>query len=327
MKVVSKRNILFCTIVLAALLILSAADLLCGDIPFREMADESVRRDILAGVRIPRILTAILTGAALALSGTQMQAIFRNPLADPHIMGVSAGAGTGAAAATIVLSGTGIHMAAGSLTVAASAFAGAAATSLLIILISGKIRSGNTLLLFGVMLGFIFNAMTSIIAWSASEESLKIFYSWSAGSFSGNRTVEVQILALLFIVSLAISALNGKGLDLILFGDEYSELSGASVKRIRFMSMLSCCLATSAATAFCGPIGFVGIIAPHIARWATGSSAHLKILPGSALCGAAIAVLADLLSVIGGRPLPAGSTMAIIGIPVIFYILFGKNRT
>lgn len=325
MPVRRNKSLLFCLTAFALLLILAAADLSCGDIPMREIIQGGMVRDILFGVRIPRVLTAMLAGGALAIAGSQMQAIFRNPLADPHIMGVSAGAGTGAAIATIVLAAVPGTMVLGSISIALAAFAGAAVASALIVAISSSVRSGNTLLLSGVMLGFIFSAVTSIIEYSANEETLKLFYSWSAGSFSGNRMVEVWILAGLSLAGLSLALTNSKGLNIILFGEEYSELSGAPVKKIRLISMVSCCLVTGAATAFCGPIGFVGIIAPHITRWLTGTSSHRKVIPASMLCGAVLALLADILSVVGGKPLPAGSTMALIGIPVILFILIKKK--
>lgn len=325
MSIRRNKSLLFFLTAFVLLLLLAATDLVCGDIPMREIISGRMVRDILMGVRIPRVLTAILAGGALSIAGSQMQAIFRNPLADPHIMGVSAGAGTGAAIATIALAAVPGTMILGSVSIALAAFVGAAVASALIVAVSSSVRSGNTLLLSGVMLGFIFSAVTSIIEYSASEESLKVFYSWSAGSFSGNRMVEVWILAGLLAAGLLMAMINGKGLDIILFGEEYSELSGASVKRIRLLSMVSCCLVTGAATAFCGPIGFVGIIAPHITRWLTGTSSHKVVVPGSMLCGAVLALLADILSVVGGKPLPAGSTMALIGIPVILYILIKKK--
>ena len=311
------------TMVLALLTLL---DICCGDIPMGVLREQGLMHEILTQLRIPRAVTAILSGAALSAAGAQMQAIFRNPLADPHVMGVSAGAGTGAAIATIALAGMSGTMVPGSLGIAAAAFAGAAAASAIIVAISSRVRSGNTLLLAGVMLGFIFSAVTSIIEYSASEESLKIFYSWSAGSFAGNRPVEIMILGVLFLIGTILAILNGKGLDLILFGEDWSELSGAPVRRVRLVSMASCCIVTGAATAFCGPIGFVGIVAPHAARWLSGTSVHRITIPGSILCGAILAVLSDILSTGLGAPLPAGSTMALIGIPAIMFILIKDSR-
>lgn len=305
------------------LVLLFLSDLGHGQIGLRALFHGDMVKDILLGVRLPKAITAILAGAALSVSGAQMQAIFRNPLADPHIMGVSAGAGTGAALATICSNA--LSPLASGMTVAAAAFIGAAIPAAIMILVSSKVKSGGTLLLFGVMLGFIFSAISSVLEYSANEESLKLFYSWSAGSFSGNRYSEIWILASAACLGTALAYFNHKGLDIILFGDEFAETSGASVMRVRLISILASCIATGAVTAFCGPIGFVGIIAPHIARFISKTSIHAKILPLCAVIGSVIALLADILSSLGGTVIPPGSTMALVGIPVIMMILL-KNR-
>ena len=319
----------------ALLLALCLLDISCvgSGIGFKEAlkglfaSGSPVERDIVWGIRIPRILTALLAGSALSLAGVQMQAIFRNPLAAPHIMGVSGGAGLMAAIATIAIPGSagGISAAFQGMTIAGAAFLGAILSSLLIIAAMGRIRSGGTLLIFGVMAGFIFSAATSILEYSASEQSLKLFYSWAAGSFSGNTWGGIALMAGLLLIGTGIYLVNAKGLDIILFGDEFSTMSGADVKRIRLLSILGCCLVTGGVTAFCGPIGFVGIISPHLARLLQGTSSHRRILPASLLCGAGICVFADILSQSFTVPVPPGSTVAIIGIPFIIYILMGHD--
>ena len=295
-----RRNIVAGIIGLAVLVALAAADLLCGG-----AADSQV----LLLLRAPRVATALLAGAALALSGTQMQSIFRNPLADPHIMGVSAGASLGAAIATMSAIS---HS--GGLSVALAASVGAMASALIILLASKKFHSASTLLIFGIMLGFIVNALVAILQFSTDAESLKIFYSWSAGSFSTTTWSD--------IITLAIA--GRKGLDIILFGDEFALMAGAKVGNIRLTALLSCCIMTGAVTAFCGPLGFVGITAPHIARWMFGTSSHKVIIPASILTGGIISIAADLISQLSPSPLPTASTMALVGIPVILYILIGK---
>ena len=275
-------------------------------------------------LRLPRMLTALVAGAALALSGAQMQAIFRNPLADPHIMGVSGGAGLGAALVSLAIGTTAPWFSGASM--AAAAFAGAFLTSALIVGLSSRLNTA-TLLIFGVMLGFIFSAVSSILQYSAGEESLKLFYSWMAGSFSGTRYLELGIMAAALAVGLYLAILNGKGLDIILFGDNYAAFSGASVRRLRVLSMLSASLMTGAVTAFCGPVGFVGIVAPHLARRVLGTSAHRSVLPGAILCGMCLSLVADILANLWPVPLPVGSTMALVGIPLIgMYLLYGNKH-
>ncbi len=302
----------------AAVLLLAAVDLCVGGAGFG--MPDSV---ILTKLRIPRMLTSVLAGASLALAGLQMQGIFRNPLADPHIMGVSAGAGTGAAVATILV-GTSLPAALSGLTVVSAAFLGALLTSALVMTVASRVRSATTLLIFGVMLGFVFSAVTSILEYSANAESLKVFYSWSAGSFIGNGLSGIVIIAVALAMGLTLALLNNRGLDLALFGDEYTAMAGADPSRIRIVSMVGSCLMAGAVTAFCGPLGFVGIVAPHIARTVSGSSLHIRTIPSSMLVGACLALIADILSQAFPTPLPVGSTMAIIGIPIILSILLKR---
>lgn len=305
---------------LAALTVLLAAtDLATGGTSLT-----AVDASIFLKLRLPRMLTAALAGAGLALAGLQMQSVFRNPLADPHIMGVSAGAGTGAAAATLLV-GASLPAALSCLTVAAAAFAGAMLTSLLVVAVAAKFQSAGTLLIFGVMLGFIFSAVTSILEYSADAESLKVFYSWSSGSFAGGRPGEVGVIAGALVIGTILAASNSKGLDIALFGDEYATLAGADIRRIRNTALTGSSLIAGAVTAFCGPIGFVGIVAPHIAKALIGSSVHRKAIPVTMLAGASLSLKADILSQAFSSPLPVGSTMALIGIPVIMFILLKKK--
>jgi len=271
-------------------------------------------------LRLPRMLTALVAGASLALAGLQMQAVFRNPLADPHIMGVSGGAGLGAAIVTLAIGTTGFS----GLTMALAAFAGALLTSALIVGLSFRLRT-TTLLIFGVMLGFIFSAISSILQYTAGEESLKLFYSWMAGSFSGTRIPELLGMAAALLAGLVMALCNSKGLDIILFGDQYASFSGASTRRIRVLAMLSASLMTAAVTAFCGPVGFVGIVAPHVARRLLGTSAHRPLLPAVLATGACLALVADILANLWKTPLPVGSTMALVGIPLIVLYLMRET--
>lgn len=279
---------------------------------------------VLWKLRVPRVLTALMAGGALAASGAQMQAVFRNPLADPHIMGVSGGAGLGAAVATMAVGTAGLSFT--GFTVALAAFIGAAVAAILVVAVSARFRSSTTLLIFGVMLGFIFSAISSVLQYTAGEESLKLFYSWMAGSFSGSRYTEILLMGIALMMGCALAFWNGKGLDIMLFGDDYATFSGASTRRILILSMLSCCLMTGTVTAFCGPLGFVGIVAPHIARHLTGSSAHRRVLPWSLLTGGILTLAADILANLWRVPLPAGSTLALIGIPLVLILLLRQQH-
>ena len=309
-----KRRYFLCLGGAALLVILLAGAGLClGEMPLRQALDSG----ILWRLRLPRIATALLAGAALALGGAQMQALFRNPLADPHIMGVSGGAGLGAALAATVTAGA-------ALPIAGAAFLGALAASALILFTATRVHSGTPLLIFGVMLGFILSALTSVVAYTAGEESLKVFYTWSAGTFSSARPQDLVWIGSALTLSMALSLADARGLDLALFGDDFALLSGGHRARARGLGLTGCCLATAAVTAFCGPLGFAGIASPHIARALSGQAAHRQILPLSLLVGDAIALAADLVAQHAPTPLPAGSTLALIGIPVILWILLRK---
>ena len=307
-----RRHIIFLTICISLLTVACLADLAWGG---------TVDAEVMKHLRLPRTVTALLAGAAMALAGSQMQSIFRNPLADPHIMGISSGATLGAAIATMY---TGTALAGTSIALSASTGAGGAAA--IILYASGRFRNASTLLIFGVMLGFIITAVVSILQFTSDAESLKSFYSWSAGTFSNTTWAETAIIGGTLIAGLLIAICNHKGLDLILFGDEFTELSGGTPSRIRLSALISCSLMTGAVTAFCGPLGFVGIIGPHIAKALLGTSSHKIILPATLLTGGLIGVCADLISRMTPSPMPVASTMALLGVPVISYIMLKRSE-
>ena len=293
-------------------LVLAGLDLLVGD-------GISVPSGVfLWKLRVPRMLAAVVAGGSLALAGAQMQALLRNPLADPHIMGVSGGAGLGAAIAALAIGTSGVSM-------VSAAFAGALLTGLLIVWVSARIHSTGTLLLVGVMLGFIFSAVSSVLQYHAGEESLKLLYSWMAGSFQGVGPGGVAVMAAAMAIGLVLAISSQKGLDLMLFGEEYASTSGVPIRRLRLAVMIGCALMTGAVTAYCGPLGFVGIAAPHIVRKAFGTSAHRTVLPLAPVTGACLALLADIIAHLGTTPLPVGSTLALVGIPLVIILLW-KNR-
>lgn len=300
---------------LITMVLLAGADMLCGGL---------ASPMVMLHLRVPRVMTALLAGASLALAGGQMQSVLRNPLADPHIMGVSAGAALGAALAT--MSGFRLSPVLQGLTITAAAFSGAIAASGIILAASRRFKTAATLLVFGVMLGFIANAFVSVLQFSSDSESLKMFYSWSAGSFSNTGWSEIGIMTAVLAIGIMLAVRNSKGLDIVLFGDEFAEMSGAPVRKIRLRALLSCSLLAASVTAFCGPLGFVGIVAPHIARGVLRTSVHRTIIPASLLTGAVTAITADLISQASPSVLPIASTMAIVGVPIIIYILIkGKG--
>ena len=208
------------TILATALLLLAGADLLTGGGSISVPSEA-----VFLKLRLPRLLTALIAGGALSLCGVQMQSIFRNPLADPHIMGISSGAGLGAAIA-VAAGGTAAWSLAG------GALAGAFLTAAAVMAVSFRIRSATTVLLTGVMTGFILSAATSVIQYRVSEQGLKVIYSWASGNFAGNDTTGILVMAGASVIGLAIALSIRKGLDILLFGEEFATLSGAPVNRI-----------------------------------------------------------------------------------------------
>jgi iron complex transport system permease protein len=254
---------------------------------------------------------------ALATAGTQLQSVFRNPLADPHIMGVSSGSALGAAIVTMVSGAAG--------SVFFGALGGAVVSAILVMLVAGRFRNASTVLIFGVLLGYILGAATSLLGYMSSHESLRIFYNWTVGSFATTSASGALVL-LLVAVAVVIASLSGaKGLDIMMFGDEFASLSGASPRRISLVNITVCCVATAAVTSLCGPVGFVGIVAPHLARILLGTSLHRYVIPTAALCGASFYLIADILSQLSPFSLPVGSVVAVLGVPVIISILLSKR--
>ncbi len=304
---------------LVAVLALAVLDLAFGGVRLNLgeffSQDGTLQRQIVFNIRLPRVLCAVLSGAALSLAGCQMQAVFRNPLADPHILGLSSGSALGAALAIGL----------GALSVAGGAFIGACLASVCIVAVSSRFKGVTVLLIFGVLLGFVFSAVTTLCQYFSSEESLKLYHSWVSGSFSASGWDGVTYIALALLLGLFLALSNLKGLDIILFGEDFALAGGAPIGLIRIKAILSCCIMTAVVTAFCGPIGFVGIIGPHLARALTGKAAHRWIVFPSILIGGGLALIADAMSQVFSVPVPAGATMALAGVPVIMYIILGKR--
>lgn len=294
--------------------LLAVVDLCLGSVKLDLLHLDGSSAALLLRFRLPRALTAMLAGAGLSMCGLQMQSVFRNPLADPHILGVSGAASLGAAIALILFGGTGIAAGAG-------AFAGAAVASVMIVGVSVLTRKPGVLLITGVLLGYVFSAGVGILQFSSSEHALKLYYSWASGTFSSTSVLQVGVMAAALIVSFCIALCVRGGLDVLLFGEEYAASVGVSSKRIKIVSLLSCCVFTSIATAFCGPVGFVGIIGPHIARFISGKGSHSITLPLSMACGAVLSLGADCICAALPWVVPCGSMMALLGIPMILVLL------
>jgi iron complex transport system permease protein len=280
---------------------------------------------IVRNFRLPKALTAVLAGAALGASGLQMQTLFRNPLAGPYVLGVSSGASLGVA---IFLLGT-PTIASGALLnvgMAGAAWIGAGLIFVLIAAVSHRIRDIMAILIIGMMLGSVAGAATQVLQYFGTEGALKSFVVWTMGSLGGVTLRQLAIMAPMVLAALANSAAAIKPLDAMLLGENYARTMGIDTGRVRTMVFINTTLLAGTVTAFCGPIGFLGLAVPHIARMVSGAAGHRILMPLSMLMGATVMLLCDILSsVVGANPLPINTITALVGIPVIILVVV-RNR-
>ncbi|MBR5907927.1 MAG: iron ABC transporter permease [Bacteroidales bacterium] len=328
-----KRKPLYFILFALLLVVFFAADLLLGSssLSVKDLFSTEVGRDILLSFRLPKAIVAVICGIALATCGLQMQTLFRNPLADPYILGVSSGAGLGVALyimGSTLWGGAERSALAVSLGSAGAALVGAFAVTMLILYISNRVKGNLTLLIFGVMIGFIASAIVNLLQYTSNAHSLKAYVLWTMGSFAALDKMQIAVLAVLVVVGLTIAIWNIKNLNAILPGEEYAASIGLNVRGIRNRILISTTLLAGAVTAFCGPIGFLGIAVPHIARFIFKDANHRVLFPASALLGGVLTLLADTLSELPGTGsiIPINTMAALLGIPVILVILFRKSK-
>lgn len=287
-------------------------------------------QNILFSHRIPKAITALLAGAALSICGLQMQTLFRNPLADPFILGISSGAGLGVAIFIMGFSAFGITLSGSVITnigIVTAAWLGAFGVTLLILLVSQKLRDSISLLIFGIMIASVTGAIISLIQYFSSSTDLKVFVMWTMGSFSGLSASKIWILFLLVLAGFVLSIYNIKDLNILLLGESYAKSLGVNLENTRRRILIATTLLAGSVTAFCGPIGFIGIAVPHIARMIFKNANHKILLPATALLGAALMIFADTVSQLPGQAqvLPINTVSALIGVPVVLYIIL-KNK-
>ena len=327
-----QRNAVIFVILGIFLVILFGLDVCSGSIwlwPFGDLTP--MEHNILHAIRLPKAITAVLAGAALSVSGLIMQTLFRNPLAGPYTLGVSSGASLGVALLTMlsvfsILSPQGarlFQLSAFSLPIAACV--GATAVLLLVMAVSRRVTSNVSLLIVGLMFGSIADALVSLLQNFANPDALKLFIVWTLGSLSSvgwgdmPMLVSILILGALFVL-LALKPLNG-----LLLGEDYARGLGIDVARMRLYIVLATGLLAGGVTAFCGPIAFIGVAVPHIARGIFLTSNHRLTAPASALIGACLLLVCDLLCSLFIYPLPISTVSALFGAPVIIWIIL-KNK-
>lgn len=270
---------------------------------------------IVLEMRHVQAVTAILAGMALSVSGLQMQTLFRNPLAGPYVLGLSSGASLGVA--LLLLAG-----AATPLGIAGAAMAGAAAVMLLLLLTNERVRDVMTLLVLGILFSSAIGAVVQVMQFLSDEQSLRTYVMWTMGSLSEVTEPQLGILAAVVAIGMLLAALVIKPLNLLMLGDGYARSVGVNLRRSRFLILLSTTLLAGIVTAFCGPIGFVGLAVPHLARGIFQTANHAVMVPASALVGAALVLACDLVA--RHAMIPVNAVTSLAGIPVVIYIIVRK---
>ena len=282
-------------------------------------------RDIILRIRLLKAVTALLAGAALAASGLQMQTLFRNPLAGPYVLGISSGAGLGVALFLLgaPLLGVSAHSFVQSLSIAGAAWLGAALVLLIVMAVSRRIKDIMVILILGMMFGSGVSSMVEILQYLSSEAALKSFVIWTMGSLGdvtgGNLALMLPVITAGLVLSVAVI----KPLNLLLLGENYARTMGLNVQRTRTLLFLSTVLLAGTVTAFCGPVGFIGLAVPHLARMLFASADHRVLMPASMLSGAALLLVCDLIS--KSLALPINTVTALMGIPVVIIVVV-RNR-
>lgn len=331
---------IFLFVLLAALSLAAAfGDLLLGttSIPLSEVlavimgdSENANYIKIITELRLPKIIVAVLAGMALSASGLQMQTMFRNPLAGPYVLGINSGASLGVALFTLALpmlgglSGT-VFMRLG---ITGVAWIGSAAILLLVMVLSRKIKSVSTILIIGMMLGSAISAIVGVLQYVGSEESLKAFVVWTMGSLSTVTMADISIFAPVILIGLLLGIVAIKSLNILLLGEGYARTMGLNVRRSRTIIFLSTTLLAGTVTAFCGPIGFIGLAMPHLARMTFRTADHRVLMPATILWGALSMLLCSLVTDIVAHHsmiLPVNTITALLGVPIIIFVVI-RNR-
>ncbi|MBQ3716952.1 MAG: iron ABC transporter permease [Paludibacteraceae bacterium] len=310
----------------ALLVLLFGLDVCSGSVwlwPFGEL--NMMEQMILHSIRLPKALTAIMAGSALSIAGLIMQTLFRNPLAGPYTLGVSSGASLGVAFLTMLSGISGVLVSGLSIGLPLFACLGATLVLLLVLVVSRRVTNNVSLLIVGLMFGSIAGALVSLLQNFANPDALKLFIVWTLGSLSSVGWNDMQLLVPILLIGTLFVLLALKPLNGLLLGEDYARGLGINVERTRLFIVLATGLLAGGVTAFCGPIAFIGVAVPHIARGILRSSNHRLTLPASALIGACLLLLCDVLCSLFVYPLPISTVSALFGAPVIIWIIL-KNK-
>lgn len=334
-----RNNTVLFVILSALLLLLFGANIFFGSvsIPFGEVIEAvlgrapegSVNDIIINSSRLPQAITALLSGAALAVCGLMLQTLFSNPLADPSILGISSGAGLGVAVVMLLLGGglkaVGVF---GYMAVVLAALVGAMTVLGIILFFSTRIKSNVMLLVVGIMIGYLASSLVSLLNFRAHAEGVVSYLVWGMGDFSGVSAERIPVYAAFIIFGLFVSLLLIKPMNALLLGERYSMNLGVNIRRTRVFLLLATGVLTAVVTAFCGPISFIGLAVPHMARLAFRTSNHRILVPATIIIGSVVALLCNLMTTAfsAGQVIPLNVVTPIIGAPVIIYVIVNKNK-
>ena len=320
------RSVLLFTALAALTLFLFLLDLAVGAVPvplgdvWAALTGGDCPRataKIILNIRLIKAVVALLAGAALSVSGLQMQTLFRNPLAGPYVLGISSGASLGVA--LVVLAGVG-----SSIGIAGAAWLGAALVLVVIAAVGHRIKDIMVILILGMMFSSGIGAVVQILQYVANDESLKMFVVWTMGALGDVTFDQLAVLIPSIIAGLLLAVITIKPLNLLLFGEEYAVTMGLNVRRSRGLLFLSTTLLAGTVTAFCGPIGFIGLAMPHVTRMLFRNSDHRVLVPGTVLSGASVLLLCDLVSKLFS--LPINAITALLGIPIVVWVVL-RNKS
>ena len=335
-----RRNTILFILLGIATIVLFLVDLAVGSepIPLEEVwqalfgsADAATPwSNIVRVFRLPKAVMALLAGAALSTVGLQMQTLFRNPLAGPYVLGVSAGASLGVSIMVLGLPLLGISMSdpmVQNIGVAGAAWIGSALIMAVVMAVTSRIKNIMTVLILGMMFGSAASALVEIMQYLSPESALKSYVVWTMGSLGGVTNAQLQIVVPIVLVGLVLSVMLIKPLNILLLGENYARTMGLNIKRTRLMVTLTTVLLAGTITAFCGPIGFVGLAVPHVARMLFREADHRVLVPATMLCGTTIMLLCDIATSLfsGNLTLPINTVSALVGITIVVTVIF-RNR-
>ena len=340
-KTMNNKGTTYSLILTAIILILMAGNLFFGSV---DIPAETIVNTLLGGevekaswsfivweARVPQALTALLCGAALAGSGLMLQTAFNNPLAGPSILGINSGASLGVAIVMLLGGGTiataGVTLS-GFFSIVMGAFIGSMVVMGLILFFSTLIKSNIMLLITGMMIGYITSSAISLLNFFATAEGVHSYMIWGMGNFSGVSLEQMPYFTSITLAGLILAILLIKPLNALLLGNRYAENLGVNIKRTRYLLLIATGILTAVTTAFCGPVSFIGLAVPHIARLLLGTSNHNSLLPVTLLSGSVVALLCNLICILPGESgiIPLNAVTPVLGAPVIIYVIINQRR-